>query len=73
MDYKDVYMRTIEILQCAHIFKANCCLKVQDVHLKLALPILGYMENSVMQWTELSTIITSSKMDIAIEWLFYIS
>ena len=26
--YKEVYKRTIEILQCARIFNVNCCLKV---------------------------------------------
>ena len=33
--YKDVYRRTIEILQRTRIFKANCCLKVHNVSLKL--------------------------------------
>ena len=37
--YKDVYWRTIEIPQCTHIFKAKCCLKVHNVHLKLQSPI----------------------------------
>ena len=37
--YKDVHRRTIEIPQCTHIFEANCCLKVHNAHLKLALPI----------------------------------
>ena len=37
--YKDVYKRTIEILQRACIFKANCCLKVHNAPLKLASPI----------------------------------
>ena len=39
--YKDICRRTIEILQRAHIFKANCYLKVQNVHIKLASAILG--------------------------------
>ena len=39
--YKDAYRRTIEIPQRAHIFKVNCCLKVHNVHLKLASPISG--------------------------------
>ena len=39
--YKDVYRRTIEIPQSTHIFKANCCLNVHNVHLKLASPISG--------------------------------
>ena len=39
--YKDVYRRTIEILQRPHIFKINCCLKVHNAHLKLASPISG--------------------------------
>ena len=39
--YKDVYRRTIEIPQRTHISKANCCVKVHNVHLKLALPISG--------------------------------
>ena len=34
--YKDVYRRTIEIPQRAHIFTANSCLKVHNTHLKLA-------------------------------------
>ena len=33
----------IESVHFAHIFKANCCLKVQNAHLKLASPILGYL------------------------------
>ena len=33
--YKDIYGRTAEIPQCAHIFKANCCLKVYNAHLNL--------------------------------------
>ena len=37
--YKDVYKKTIQIPQCTH--KANYCLKVHNVHLKLALPIPG--------------------------------
>ena len=39
--HKDVYRRTIEILQCGHIFKVNCCLKAHNASLKLALPISG--------------------------------
>ena len=44
--YKDVksiktLKGTTEILQRAHIFKANCCLKVDNAHLKLASPISG--------------------------------
>ena len=39
--YKDVCRRTIEIPQRTHIFKANYCLTVQNVHLKLASPISG--------------------------------
>ena len=39
--YKDVYRRTIEILQRAHIFKVNCCFKVHNANLKLASPISG--------------------------------
>ena len=43
VQYTDVYTRAIEIPQRAHIFKANCCLKVHyapggaeiDVFLKL--------------------------------------
>ena len=42
--YKDVYIWAIEILQRAHIFKANCCLKVHNAHLKLALPISGQVD-----------------------------
>ena len=34
VQYKDVYRRTIEILQRARIFKANCCLKVHNAYLK---------------------------------------
>ena len=45
--YKDVYSRTIEILQCVYILKANCCLKVHNAHLKLASPIL---ENDRQFW-----------------------
>ena len=37
--YKDVSMRTIEILQRARSLKANCCFNVHNVHLKLASPI----------------------------------
>ena len=40
--YKEVYSRTIEIPQCTRIFKSNCCLKVHNVRLKLALRISGY-------------------------------
>ena len=39
--YKDVYMRTIEIPQSARILKANCYLKVHNAHLKLASLISG--------------------------------
>ena len=39
--YKDVCRRAIEILQRAHIFKANCYLKVHNAHIKLASPIFG--------------------------------
>ena len=39
--YKDVFWRTIEILQRASIFEVNCCLKVYNAHLKLTSPILG--------------------------------
>ena len=35
-NHSTVYRRTIEILQRAHIFKVNCCLKVHNAHLKLA-------------------------------------
>ena len=46
--YKDVYTRAIEIPQRTHIFKAYCCLKGHNVHLKLASPISGY--NSTHFW-----------------------
>ena len=39
--YKYVYRRTIEILQRARLFKANCCSKVHKAYLKLSLPISG--------------------------------
>ena len=39
--YKDIYRRTIEILQCTHILKANCCLKVHNVPLTLASSMSG--------------------------------
>ena len=39
--YRNVYRRTIEIPQRNRIFKANCCLKVYNVHLKWASSILG--------------------------------
>ena len=38
---KDVYRRTIEIPQCAGIFKVNCWLKVHNAYLKLASLISG--------------------------------
>ena len=37
----DVCGRTIEIPQCTRIFKVNCCLKVHNVQLKIALSISG--------------------------------
>ena len=43
---KDVYRRTIEILQRAHIFKVNCFLKVYNAHLKLALAKFGISHRS---------------------------
>ena len=39
--YKDVYRKTIEILQRDCIFKTNCCLRIHNAHLKLASPISG--------------------------------
>ena len=39
--YKYVHKRTIEILQRAHIFNTNCCLKVHNAHLKLVSQISG--------------------------------
>ena len=39
--YKDVYRRTIEMLQRACNFKVNCCLKVHNAHLKILSPISG--------------------------------
>ena len=39
--YKNVYRRTIEMPQRAHIFKVNCSLKVHNSHLKLLSPISG--------------------------------
>ena len=39
--YKDICRRAIEILQCAHIFKANYYLNVHNAHIKLPSPILG--------------------------------
>ena len=38
---KTIYDRTIEIPQRTRIFKADCCLEVHNVHLKLALTISG--------------------------------
>ena len=38
---QNVYSRTIEILHRAHIFKANCYLKVHNAHFKFASPISG--------------------------------
>ena len=40
VQYNDVYT-TIEIPQRARMLKANGCLKVHNIHLKLALPISG--------------------------------
>ena len=39
--YKNVYKRTIEMLQHAHIFKVNFYFKAHNAHFKLALLILG--------------------------------
>ena len=39
--HKDVYRRTIEILQSANIFKANGCSKIHNAPLKLASPVSG--------------------------------
>ena len=39
--YKDDCSGRIEILQRVYIFKANCCLKAHNAHLKLASPISG--------------------------------
>ena len=36
LKYKDIYRRTIKILQCTHGFKANYVLKVHNVQLNLA-------------------------------------
>ena len=41
--YNDVCRRTKGIPQRARIFEANCRLKVHNAHLKLALPISGYV------------------------------
>ena len=30
--YEDVYRRTIEMPQRAHLLKVNCCLKIHNVH-----------------------------------------
>ena len=35
----EIYRRTIEIPQCAHVFEVHCCLKVHNVNLKVTLPI----------------------------------
>ena len=40
VEYKDDYKRTIEIPQRTRIFKDNCCFKVHNAHVKLALLIL---------------------------------
>ena len=37
----------------AHILKANCCSKVHNTHLKLALPISGYVPSKVFGQKEL--------------------
>ena len=39
--YKDVYRRTIEMLQRTRIFKVNKWLKVHNAQLKLTSPISG--------------------------------
>ena len=39
--YKDDCRGTIEIPQRARIFKANCCLKIHNVHLNRASQISG--------------------------------
>ena len=39
--YKNVYSSTIELPYRTRIFKANCCLKVHNVYLMLAMPISG--------------------------------
>ena len=39
--YTDVYMKTIKIPQRTRIFKASHCLKIHNVHFKLALPVSG--------------------------------
>ena len=41
MDSAKTFRRKIEIPQRASIFQDICCLKVHNVHLKLALPISG--------------------------------
>ena len=41
IQYKDFYKRTIEIPKRTHILKDKYCLKVHNVHLKLALPFSG--------------------------------
>ena len=51
--YKDVYWKTIEILQRAHIFKGNCCLKVHDAHLNLASKsVIPHLSHSVLKHNE---------------------
>ena len=47
--YKDVCSRTIEMPQCARIFKVNCCLKVHNAHLQILSPIWDKVEYFVYQ------------------------
>ena len=39
--YKEVYSRTIEILQRGSILKSNCCLKIHNAHLKVSIANIG--------------------------------
>ena len=48
VQYKDVYGRTIEILQHASIFKTNCCLKVHNADLKLRIVNFGISKVSIL-------------------------
>ena len=57
---KDI-CRTIEVLQCTHIFKAKCCLKVHNALLKLASAISGW---GLMLVTPISTTLQMRKVGL---------
>ena len=62
--YKDVYMRTKEMLQRSDIFKVNRCLKVHSAHLKLA-----YTLSKVQKILQNATTLKSMKKIFSVEFL----